>query len=164
MDRALQAAWDAARTGLPLANKAEALVLASMVERETATPDERPVVAAVFLNRLAQGMKLQSDPTVVYGASGGLGVLDHPITRAELDRDDPYNTYRIPGLPPGPICMPGLAALRAATQPAATDALFFVADGTGGHAFARTLEEHARNVARWRDVEHSRQAAGVHAP
>ncbi len=153
MDRASQAAWDARKPGLPLADRRQALVLASLVERETAKPDERPLVAAVFLNRLAQGMKLQSDPTVAYGASGGLGVLDHPITRSELDRDNPYNTYRIPGLPPGPICMPGQAALRAATQPASTDMLFFVADGSGGHAFARTEGEHGRNVARWRDIE-----------
>ena len=106
MDRALQRAWDSRSSGIPLANKAEALVLASMVERETGKPEERPIVAAVFLNRLRLGMKLQSDPTIVYASSGGLGVLDHAITRSELDRDDPYNTYRIPGLPPNPICMP----------------------------------------------------------
>ena len=158
MDAALRRAWDARTPGLALANKAEALILASLVERETARPEERPLVAAVFLNRLRQGMKLQSDPTVVYGASGGLGVLDHPITRAELDRDDPANTYRIAGLPPAPICMPGLASLRAATQPAATDALYFVADGTGGHAFAGTVGEHVRNVTRWREIERARQS------
>ena len=167
MDKALQRAWDARTPGLALASKAEALILASLVERETARPEERPMVAAVFLNRLRQGMKLQSDPTVVYGASGGLGVLDHPITRAELDRDDPANTYRIAGLPPAPICMPGLAALRAATQPAVTDALYFVADGSGGHAFAGALGEHLRNVARWRDIERARPSGaaareGVH--
>ena len=157
MDRALQTAWDARAPGLPLATKAEALILASIVERETGRAAERPIVAAVFLNRLRQGMKLQSDPTVVYGASGGVGVLGHGITRAELDRDDPYNTYRIPGLPPAPICMPGLAALRAVTQPAGSDALFFVADGTGGHAFARTQDDHLRNVAHWRDIERGRE-------
>ena len=122
-------------------------MLASIVEKETAKPAERPLIAAVFLNRLRQGMKLQSDPTVVYGASGGLGALGHPITRSELDHDDSYNTYRIPGLPASPICMPGLAALHAVTQPAASDALFFVADGTGGHVFARTQGDHLRNVA-----------------
>ena len=164
MDKALQAAWDARKPGLPLANKGEALVLASLVERETAKPEERPMVAAVFLNRLALGMKLQSDPTVVYGASGGLGVLDHPITRSELDRDDPYNTYRIPGLPPGPICMPGLASLRAAIQPASTDMLYFVADGTGGHAFARTPDDHLRNVAHWRDIERAHAAPAGKGP
>ena len=156
MDRALQKAWDARTPGLPLADKAEALVLASMVERETAKPEERPVIAAVFLNRLRLGMKLQSDPTVIYGASGGLGVLDHPITRSELDHADAYNTYTVPGLPMGPICMPGQAALRAATQPAASDALFFVASGSGGHVFARTQDDHLRNVAHWREIEHAR--------
>ena len=156
MARALDRAWAARVPDLPLASAADALTLASIVERETAKPEERPRVAAVFLNRLRRGMKLQSDPTVVYGASGGLGVLDHGITRAELDRDDPYNTYRIAGLPPGPICMPGAAALRAVTQPAVTEELFFVADGTGGHVFARTQEEHLRNVARWREVERAR--------
>ncbi len=161
MDKALQRAWDARTPGLALASKAEVLVLASLVERETAQPEERPLIAAVFLNRLRQGMKLQSDPTVVYGASGGLGVLDHPITRAELDRDDPTNTYRIAGLPPAPICMPGLAALRAATQPALTDALYFVADGSGGHAFAGALGEHLRNVARWRDIERVRPSGAA---
>ena len=156
MDRALQKAWDSRTPGLPLANKADALVLASMVERETAKPEERPIIAAVFLNRLRLGMKLQSDPTVVYGASGGLGVLDHPITRSELDHVDAYNTYSIAGLPAAPICMPGQAALRAATQPADSDALFFVASGTGGHVFARTEGDHLRNVARWRDIERAR--------
>ena len=156
MDRALEAAWDARAPGLPLTSKAEVLILASIVEKETAKAAERPLIAAVFLNRLRQGMKLQSDPTVVYGASGGLGTLGHAITRAELDHADPYNTYVIPGLPPAPICMPGAAALHAATQPAATDALFFVADGTGGHAFARTQDEHLRNVAHWREIERAR--------
>lgn len=159
MDRALDRAW-AARTGdvSPLAGPRDALVLASIVERETSRPEERARVAAVFLNRLRRGMKLQSDPTVVYGASGGLGVLDHGITRAELDRDDPYNTYRIAGLPPGPICMPGLAALKAVTQPWPSEELFFVADGQGGHLFAKTEPEHQRNVARWREIERQRLA------
>ena len=157
MDRALEHAWAERRPGLPLASPAEALTLASIVERETGKPDERPRVAAVYLNRLRMGMKLQSDPTVVYGASGGLGVLDHGITRAELESDDPYNTYRIAGLPPGPICMPGAASLRAVTQPADTDSLFFVADGSGGHVFARTAEEHSRNVVRWREIERARR-------
>lgn len=164
MDRALEQAWAARAPGLPLVNAREALVLASIVERETARPDERPLIAGVFLNRLRLGMKLQSDPTVVYGASGGTGLLDHGITRAELDQATPYNTYRIAGLPPGPICMPGLASLRAATQPAATDALYFVADGTGGHAFSRTQEEHLRRVARWREIERGRAAVTLPAP
>ena len=110
------------------------------------------MVAAVFLNRLRLGMPLQSDPTVVYGASGGLGKLDRAITRADLERVDAYNTYRLRGLPPGPICTPGLASIRAVTQPAQTDALYFVADGTGGHVFARTLAEHEANVARYRSL------------
>lgn len=158
MDRALDRAWASRDPAVPFASPDEALVLASIVERESGVPGERPRIAAVFLNRLRLGMKLQSDPTVAYGASGGLGVLDHGLTRAELERDDPYNTYRIAGLPPGPICMPGLAAVQAVLQPAATDALYFVADGSGGHAFARTLEEHNRNVARWREVERGRAA------
>ena len=156
MDRALERDWESRTPGVPLANKMEALVLASMVERETAKPEERPLIAAVFLNRLRLGMKLQSDPTVIYGASGGLGVLDHPITRVELDHADAYNTYAIPGLPVAPICMPGQAALRAATQPASSDALFFVASGSGGHLFARTEDDHLRNVAHWREVERGR--------
>lgn len=158
MDKALAAAWEARAKDLPLTTPDQALTLASIVERETGKAEERPHVAAVFLNRLQRGMKLQSDPTVVYGASGGLGVLDHGITRAELDRDDPYNTYRIAGLPPGPIAMPGAASLRAVTQPVQSDDLFFVADGTGGHVFARTNEEHLRNVAKWREIERVRAA------
>ncbi len=156
MTRTLANLWATRMPGLPLASPQEALVLASIVERETAKPEERPLIAAVFLNRLRLGMKLQSDPTVIYGASGGLGVLDHKLTRAELDRDDPYNTYRIPSLPPGPICMPGIASLRAVLQPAQTNALYFVADGTGGHVFAATEQEHLRHVAQWRAIERER--------
>ena len=156
MDRAVEHAWAGRSPGLPLASPHEAVVLASLIERETARPEERALVAAVFVNRLRLGMKLQSDPTVVYGASGGLGVLDHAITRAELERDDAFNTYRIEGLPAAPICMPGAAALRAATQPADTDALFFVADGSGGHAFSRTQDEHVRHVSKWRELERAR--------
>ena len=160
MDRALDRAWAARMPGLPLANAREALVLASIVERETGRADERPLIAGLFLNRLRLGMKLQSDPTVIYGVSAGAGVLDHGITRAELDSDTPYNTYRIPGLPPGPICNPGIASLHAATHPTATDALYFVADGTGGHVFARTQDEHLKNVVRWREIERARAPPG----
>jgi len=159
MDRALDRVWQGRKLDLPLASSAAALTLASIVERETGKADERPHVAAVFLNRLRRGMKLQSDPTVIYGASGGLGTLDHGLTRAELDREDPYNTYRIPGLPSGPISMPGLASLKAVTQPAESEDLFFVADGIGGHVFARTQEEHVKNVAHWREVERARLVA-----
>lgn len=155
MTQALAAAWAERAEGLPLASPREALVLASIVERETGLPEERPRVAAVFLNRLRRGMPLQSDPTVAYAAAGG-GTLDRPLTRADLERDHPFNTYRIRGLPPAPIAAPGLAALRAVTRPATSEDLYFVADGTGGHAFARTLEEHNRNVARWREVERRR--------
>ena len=168
MSRALEAAWAARAPGLPLGSPHDALVLASIVERETAKPEERGRIAAVFLNRLRRGMRLQSDPTVAYAAAGGLGSLDHGITRAELERDDPYNTYRIAGLPPDPICMPGLASLRAVTQPRAVasglEEYFFVADGSGGHVFARTEEEHGRNVVRWREMERFRTGARIVAP
>ena len=159
MNHALERNWAVRSPAVPLDTPHDALVLASIVERETAKPEERPRIAAVFLNRLRRHMRLQSDPTVVYGASGGSGVLEHGLTRAELERPDPYTTYRIAGLPPGPISMPGLASLKAVMQPADTDDLFFVADGSGGHVFARTAEEHNRNVAHWRGVERARQAA-----
>ncbi len=155
MDRAVDRAWQGRRRDLPITTPAELVTLASIVERETARPDERPHVAAVFHNRLRRGMKLQSDPTTIY-AVNHTGVLDHALTRAELDRDDPYNTYRTAGLPPGPICMPGAASLMATAQPDETADLYFVADGTGGHAFAATQEAHLRNVARWREIERAR--------
>lgn len=167
MDRALATAWaERSEASAPLQTPEQALTLASIVERETGRPDERPRVAMVFLNRLRRGMKLQSDPTVAYGASGGLGALDHGITRAELDRDDPYNTYRIAGLPPGPICMPGVASLTAVTQPWQGDELYFVADGLGGHLFAKTEAEHNKNVQRWRDFERQKaaEAAATNKP
>jgi UPF0755 protein len=153
MEKALSQTWAARDPGSPLTDPRQMLTLASIVERETARPEERPHVAGVFLNRLRLGMKLQSDPTVIYGASGGAGALDHPLTRRELDTDNPYNTYRIAGLPPGPIASPGRAALEAVAHPAVTDDLYFVADGTGGHVFSRTVEEHNRNVARWRALQ-----------
>lgn len=153
MAQTLDVLWMARAPGLAVKSKEEALILASMVERETATEAERPKVAAVFYNRLARGMRLQSDPTVIYGVSGGLGELDHPLTRAELQANHPWNTYTIDGLPKTPIANPGRASLEAVLHPAKSDALYFVADGTGGHAFARTLDEHNANVARWRQLE-----------
>lgn len=149
MEQALEEIWAARAPNLPLATPREAVILASIIERETGVASERGLVGGVFINRLRRGMMLQSDPTVAYGAGQGLP-LDRPLTRADLNEDHPFNTYRIRGLPPGPIASPGRDALRAATQPEATDFLYFVADGTGGHAFGRTLEEHNRNVARWR--------------
>jgi UPF0755 protein len=152
-NRALGAAWADRDPSLKLASAREALILASIVERETARPEERAHVAAVFLNRLRLGMRLQADSTVVYAASGGVGVLDHPLTRAELEQDGPYNTYRNHDLPPGPICAPGIASLRAVLHPAMSDDLYFVADGSGGHVFAPTLAQHEVNVKRWRGLE-----------
>lgn len=150
MAQALAQAWAARAADLPLTSPREALTLASIVERETARPDERAHVAAVYLNRLRQGMRLQADPTVVYAASAGAGVLDHKLRRSDLELPDPYNTYRVTGLPPGPICTPSLASLQAVLHPAPSDDLFFVADGTGGHVFAHTEDAHSRNVAAWR--------------
>jgi UPF0755 protein len=153
MDKELTAAWASRLPNLPLTSPRELLTLASIVERETAKPEERPHIAAVYLNRLRMGMKLQADPTVAYAVSGGTGVLDHKLNRADLEQDSPYNTYQRVGLPPGPICSPGVASLRAVSRPIMSDDLYFVADGSGGHAFARTVEAHLRNVARWRAVQ-----------
>jgi UPF0755 protein len=155
MEQALAQEWERRAPNLPLATPREALTLASIVERETGVPEERARVAGVFVNRLRRGMMLQSDPTTAYAAAGG-GVLDRPLTRADLQRDHPFNTYRVAGLPPGPIASPGRAAIRAALNPEPHDFLYFVADGSGGHVFARTLEEHNRNVARWRQIERER--------
>ncbi len=145
--------WAARNRATPLRDKIEVLILASIVEKETGVAAERPRVAAVFLNRLKKGMRLQSDPTVVYGLTLGGAPLGRALTRADLDRPTPYNTYQIDGLPPGPIANPGRAAIAAVLEPADTDELYFVADGTGGHAFAKTLDEHNRNVRKWRQFQ-----------
>ena len=157
MRQMLDQAWAGRAPDLPLTSKEQVLVLASIVERETGVKSERPLVAAVFLNRLRLGMRLQSDPTVIYGVSGKLGVLDRPISRADLDNPHPWNTYVHDGLPPTPIANPGRASIEAVLNPAKSDALYFVADGTGGHVFARTLDEHNRNVAKWRKIERERR-------
>lgn len=149
---ALAAAWAGRAPGLPLRTPEQAVILASMVERETGIAAERPMVAQVFYNRLRLHMRLQSDPTALYGASGGQGVLPRALTAGDLARAGPYNTYSVAGLPAAPVCNPGLAAIEAVLHPAATAALYFVADGTGGHRFAFGLEEHNRNVARARDA------------
>ena len=145
--------WARRAADLPLKSPFELVTLASIVEKETGKADERPRVAGVFINRLAKRMRLQSDPTIVYGLVGGKGTLGRPITRADLDKVTPYNTYHIDGLPPGPIGNPGRAAMEAVANPSRTQELFFVADGTGGHVFAETLDQHNRNVQRWRQIE-----------
>ena len=152
MDKSLNELWDERADALPLRSPAEALVLASIVEKETGVKDERGRVAGVFINRLRMGMRLQSDPTVAYGLSEGDGPLGRSLTRADLKVNNPYNTYLIKGLPPGPICNPGLAAIKAVLNPTATDDLYFVADGNGGHVFAKTLKEHNRNAAKGRKI------------
>lgn len=154
----LAAEWEARPFGLPYETPEEALIMASIVEKETGVADERPQVASVFVNRLEQGMRLETDPTVIYGITNGEGVLDRGLRRSELAATTPYNTYRVDGLPPTPIANPGRAAIRAALNPDTTDYLFFVADGTGGHTFSRTLAEHNAAVARWREIE--RQQGG----
>lgn len=155
MDDAKMRLWEARAPDLPLKSPDEAVILASIVEKETAVPDERPRIAGVFINRLRLGMALQSDPTVVFGITGGLP-LERPIRRSELDTPTPYNTYSFRGLPPGPIANPGLKALEAVLNPMATKDLYFVADGTGGHAFSKTYKEHQDNVKRWRQIERAR--------
>lgn len=157
-DERLATAWENRASDLPYDTPEEALIMASIVEKETGVPEERAQVASVFVNRLKQGMRLQTDPTVIYGVTNGKGVLGRGLRRSELDAETPYNTYRIDGMPPTPIANPGLEAIRAALNPDSTEYLYFVADGSGGHAFATTLDEHNRNVARWREIEAERAA------
>ncbi|GHF50443.1 endolytic transglycosylase MltG [Seohaeicola zhoushanensis] len=149
----IAAAWAKRDPDLPLKSPEEMLVLASIIEKETGVPTERRDVASVFVNRLNKGMRLQTDPTVIYGLTKGQGVLGRGLRQSELNRATPWNTYVIEGLPPTPIANPGQASLDAAVDPAETNYVFFVADGSGGHAFAETLEEHNRNVAKWRKIE-----------
>lgn len=149
----LAEAWENRADGIPITTPEEALVLASIIEKETSVPDERGRVASVFTNRLNQGMRLQTDPTVIYGVTNGRGILGRGLRQSELRAETPWNTYVIDGLPPTPIANPGREAIEAALNPDTTDFIFFVADGTGGHAFAVTLEEHNSNVARWREIE-----------
>ncbi len=151
--RVLKEIWDRHSPDLPIKTPEQLVVLASLVEKETGKPEERTRVAAVFVNRLKQKMRLQSDPTIIYGLVGGKGTLGRAIMKSEVEQPTPYNTYQIEGLPPGPIANPGRASLEAAANPARTRELYFVADGTGGHAFAETYEQHQRNVARLRAME-----------
>jgi UPF0755 protein len=169
--KTLEAIWAKRAPDLPLRTPYELVTLASIVEKETGKVEERPRVAAVFVNRLRKGMRLQSDPTIIYGLVGGKATLGRPILRAEIEKWTPYNTYAIDGLPPGPIANPGRAALEAAAHPASTRDLYFVADGTGGHVFSESLDQHSRNVQNWRRLEKEKNedtpdhgAPGIPAP
>jgi UPF0755 protein len=168
--RFIAAIWDKRQPDLPFQTIEQALILASIVEKETGRADERERVAAVFVNRMRRKMRLQSDPTIVYGIAGGQGTLGRPITRSDIDTRTPYNTYQIDGLPPTPIANPGRATIQATLNPAKTQDLYFVADGTGGHTFSTTLREHNEAVQVWRKAEReirARQAAAgtaVQAP
>jgi UPF0755 protein len=146
--------WARRAPDLPIKDVNEFVTLASIVEKETGQADERSRVASVFINRLNKGMRLQSDPTIIYGIFGGKGKpTDRPILKSDIEKPTPYNTYTIDGLPPTPIANPGRAALEAVANPSRTNDLYFVADGTGGHVFAATLDEHNENVSRWRKIE-----------
>jgi len=154
----LQEVWEHRMADLPVKTQEQLVTLASIIEKETGKPDERTRVAAVFVNRLKGKMRLQSDPTIIYGLTGGKGSLGRPILKSEIEQPTPYNTYVIDGLPPGPIANPGRASLEAAANPARTKELYFVADGTGGHVFADNYAEHQKNVARLRGIEHGNGA------
>ena len=149
MQKILDDAWNIRDLSLPIKNKKELLVLASIIEKETGVPEERPLVASVFVNRLKKGMKLQTDPTVIFALTQGKSDLGRTLKRKDLQIDSPFNTYKYYGLPPEPICNPGKDAIYAAAQPAETDYLFFVAAGNGGHNFSKSLSEHNKNVRNW---------------
>lgn len=151
--RVLAEIWERRNPDVPVKSPEALVTLASIIEKETGKADERSRVAAVYVNRLRQKMKLQSDPTIIYGLVGGKGTLGRPIKRSEITQPSPYNTYVIDGLPPGPIANPGRASLEAAANPARTRDLFFVADGTGGHSFTETYDQHQKNVAKLRAIE-----------
>jgi UPF0755 protein len=160
----LQEVWEHRVQDIPIKTPEQLVIMASIVEKETGRPDERSRVAAVFMNRLRSKMRLQSDPTIIYGLTGGKGALGRPILRSEIDQHTPYNTYVIDGLPPGPIANPGRASLEAAANPARTKDLYFVADGMGGHAFAENYDQHQKNVARLRVMEHGDAPAPAAKP
>lgn len=161
MQKVLANLWEHREPALPLRSIAELVTFASIVEKETGRPNERDRVAAVFYNRLKKGMRLQSDPTIIYGIAGGQGALGRSITKSDIESKSPYNTYQISGLPPGPICNPGRSALEASLHPAQTADLYFVADGTGGHTFSETLKEHNSAVQKWRGVEKQKGKQGT---
>src|SRR6185437_4140158 len=157
----LQEVWEHRTPGLPIKTPEELVTLASIVEKETGRPEERSRVAAVFINRLKNKMRLQSDPTIIYGLTGGKGSLGRPLMKSEIEQRTPYNTYVIDGLPQGPIANPGRASLEAAANPARTKELYFVADGTGGHIFSDSYEQHLKNVAHLRAIERDQNTQGA---
>ncbi len=159
--RILKEVWEHRNPDLPLKSPEQLVVLASIIEKETGRPEERTRVASVFVNRLKQKMKLQSDPTIIYGLVGGKGNLGRPLMRSEIEQPTPYNTYIIDGLPPAPIANPGRASLEAAANPARTKELYFVADGTGGHVFSDNYEQHQKNVARLRGIEQQQKGSSA---
>lgn len=162
--RVLAEIWERRNPEIPVKSPEQLVTLASIIEKETGKADERSRVAAVFVNRLRQKIKLQSDPTIIYGLVGGKGTLGRPIKRSEIQQPSPYNTYVVDGLPPGPIANPGRASLEAAANPARTRDLFFVADGTGGHTFTETYDQHQKNVAKLRALEKQIQNDTVEPP
>lgn len=161
--RLLANLWPARKPNLPFQSPEQAVILASIVEKETALPEERRHIAAVFINRLKVGMKLQSDPTIIYGITKGYP-LGRRIRESEIAAATPYNTYVIAGLPPAPICNPGKDSLEAVLQPEDSQDLYFVANGTGGHVFTASIAEHEKNVAKWRAIQQSREQPGIAAP